>query len=296
MKNTFALRNSVLMVLVAFVTSACGGGEDCPACGSPRSEGQVESPDLVELSGVTASARFDNVLYAHNDSSDSSRLFAMSAVGEQLAVYNVEDAANDDWEDIAYGPCAVGQCLYVGDIGDNDEERATYDIYLAEEPEAVEAGTMGSLPSSRVSFTYPDGSHNAEVLLVHPTTGVVTIVLKAESGPASVYEVGPLVPDQTLEARLVGEVDPPEGKAKFTGGSIHPDGTGILLRTNSRLFHYPMSEGETAAEALSAEGCPLPVASEAQGEAVSWLRAGDGFVTIGEGLGAPVNVSDCDGG
>ncbi|MBV1859652.1 MAG: hypothetical protein KUG77_14660, partial [Nannocystaceae bacterium] len=99
----------------------------------------------------------------------------------------------------------------------------------------------------------------------------------------------------TLTARFVGEVDPPQGNAKFTGGSVHPDGTGVLLRTNTRLFHYTMSADQSVAEALSGPGCPLPVATETQGEAVAWLRAGDGFVTIGEGLNPAVNVSDCTG-
>ncbi|MBV1860064.1 MAG: hypothetical protein KUG77_16745, partial [Nannocystaceae bacterium] len=190
-------RAAVLAASISIATSACDNTEKCPSCASPRSEGRVESAELVELSGVTASARFDNVLYAHNDSRDSSRLFAMTETGEALATYDIDKAANDDWEDIACGPCASGQCLFIGDIGDNDEDRSAYQIYLAPEPTAIEPGDS-MLTSTRVDFVYPDGSHNAEVLLVHPTTGVVTIVTKSESGVASVYEIGPLVPDATL--------------------------------------------------------------------------------------------------
>lgn len=268
--------------------------DSCLVCDPPEHSGNVENVDLFELSGIAASFKFADVIYTHNDSGDSSRFFALTSAGMNLATYIVDNAMNDDWEDIARAPCASGECLYIGDIGDNDLERTSYTIYLVGEPATIEPGTH-TLPSDKVEFSYPDGSVNAEVLLVHPTTGAVTIITKAESGPASIYELGALRLDQPVQATKVGELEPPEGSARFTGGSIHPDATGILLRTNSRLFHYPMKPGQTAAAALDAEPCQLELADEAQGEAVTWLRGGAGIMTIGESSAAPINISQCNG-
>lgn len=272
---------------------ACANDVPCPACDAPERRGVVESPDLFELSGVTASGRHADVFWGHNDSGDTSRIFAFSSTGAHLAEFVLENARNDDWEEITYSPCAETlHCLWIADIGDNDGTRGEYTIYRMEEPMTIDPGTH-AVPTERMRFTYPDGSHDAEVLLVHPLTGDVTIVTKVEEGPASIYTLPPLESAGTLVATRAGEVIPPDGRSKFTGGSVHPEGKGILLRTNSRLFHWPMSPEETVAEALTGRGCQLPLAEEVQGEAVAWLPAGDGFVTIGEGLHAPINASEC---
>lgn len=280
-------------VVATLVTTACS--EDaCPTCDDPERKGQVANAELTEVSGVTASGRFDDVFYAHNDSSDRARFFALATDGSDLASFEVDGADNDDWEDIARARCASGDCLYLADIGDNELLRTNYAVYLVDEPATIEPG-VHTLSSQSLSFSYPDGPHDAEVLLVHPLTGVVTIVTKVEDGPAGIYELGQLTPDVELVALKRGELTPPKGSSKFTGGAIHPEATGVLLRTKTRLFYWPMDPKQTAAEALRNEACRLELADEVQGEAVAWQRSGDGIVTIGEGLNAAVNVSRCGG-
>ena len=269
----------------------------CPQCVAPAREGALANAKLSETSGLTASGTRPDVLYAHNDAGDSSRIFALSRTGEDLGVLKLKGAQNIDWEDMDRGPCPAGSCLYIGDIGDNDRERLAYTLYRMIEPTDIHPGVR-SIDAERIVFTYPDGAHDAEVLLVHPVTGEVTIVTKVASDPAQVFALPlPLTTGKTLMAAQVGEVEPP-GDGGFSGGSIHPDGTAILMRTGARLFYYPMQPEQTAAEALAGAPCELPVADEKNGEAVTWLRAGDGpatkIVTIGEGVGAEVHVSSCD--
>jgi len=284
----------VSVLAIGGVAAGCSA-DTCPTCDSPQGHGNVENPGLGELSGIAASFRHDDVIYAHNDSGDTARFFAMSSMGADRATYELEMGAdNDDWEDIARAPCASGDCLYIADIGDNELARDRYTIYLVAEPAMIEPGTH-PIAFDRMHFTYPEGPLDAEVLLVHPVTGAVTIVTKTEIGPASIYELGTLAADDDAVAQKVGDVDPPDGRSEFTGGSIHPDGTGILLRTSSRLFHYPMQPEQTAAEALRGEGCQLELAVETQGEAVTWLRGGAGIMTIGEAAAAPISVARCGG-
>lgn len=287
-----AARSTLALALAAI--PGCADDVVCPACGDPEHRGTVENAELVELSGLAASLRHTDVLYGHNDSGDSSRIFALSATGAHLATYELQGARNEDWEDIAHSPCAAGDCLWIADIGDNDGTRTEYAIYLTEEPLTIEPG-VHMVPSDRVAFTYPDGSHDAEVLLVHPLTGAVTIVTKQEEGPASIYELPTLVPDAMLEATKVGEVEPPKGSSKLSGGAVHPEATGVLLRTNTRSFYWSMRPEQTVAEALAGEACQLPLAAETQGEAIAWLAGGKGIMTIGEGANPPINVSECEG-
>lgn len=301
LKISAAMSTRTLLVTSSFLGAAlvgaqvsCGGEGACAACERPERGGALANPELTETSGVAASRRHADVFYAHNDSGDSSRFFAFSRSGADLGVYKVEGAQNIDWEDMAVGPCDAGSCVYVADTGDNALERLAVALYRVAEPDAVMPGEQ-ALASERIVFTYPEGAQDAETLLVHPKTGAVTIVTKVDKGPATIYELPlPLTTGKTFMAVKKGEIEPPEGDNKFTGGSIHPDGTGILLRTHTDLFYYPMQPDQSAAEALiQQDGCALRVADETLGEAVTWLSDGAGLVTVGEGAAAQVNVSSC---
>lgn len=297
---TFASPRRVLhLAIVTLLAASCGGDTGdtdaaaCEDCGKPAARGALANAELSETSGITASTTMPDVLYAHNDSGDKSRFFAISRTGADLGTFKVENAQNIDWEDMDHGPCPAGRCLYIADTGDNELARLAYTLYRMIEPTAVQAGEQ-TIASDRIVFTYPDGAHDAEVLLVHPVTGDLTIVTKVESGPAQIFTLPQaLTTGKTFMATEVGEVQPPKGDNRFTGGSIHPDGTGILMRTHTSLFYYAMRPEQTAAEALAGEPCKLPDADEMLGEAVAWSADGSEFVTIGEGAGAQVNASSC---
>lgn len=285
-------RGVAAVAVLAWALAGCEA-EACLSCEDPKTVGSIEADDLVEVSGVAQSLLHDDLLYSHNDSGDSSRLFALTRQGGSVAVLEVDDVANDDWEDLAAGPCAAGACLYIGDIGDNPRERSRYAIHIVPEPPMVEPG-VDPLQADTIEYSYEDGSHDAEVLLVHPATGAITIVTKADSGPARAYELPTqLVPGELQVATHRADVDPPNGSSKFTGGAVHPDGTGVLLRTKSRLFHYPMDADQSVADALRGEPCRLPLADEVQGEAVAWLDGGAEILTVGEGAGAPLSTISC---
>jgi hypothetical protein len=270
-----------------------GGGAAamCPVCSTPKATGTLADPALNETSGVVASAAHPGVFWIHNDSGDTARFFAIDAGGNRLATITVDGAGAVDWEDIARGPCPTGTCLYLADIGDNQLARTSYTIYRVPEPATIADATV---TAEAFPFTYPDGAHNAETLLVHPTTGAVTVVTKVFVAASSIYELPlPLTPGTPAVMKLAGTVKPPSGSVFFTGGDVHPSGKGVLLRTYSALHHYPLSPTDTVAAALSRTPCAMPVASEMQGEAVGFLADGMGYVTVSEGVGAALNRVDC---
>lgn len=267
------------------------GGATCPTCGMPAQVGALGSGALDEVSGVVASAAHRGVFYVHNDSGDTPRFFALDAAGALLATFTVSGATAIDWEDIARGPCPSGSCLYLADIGDNNEARASVTIYRVPEPASVADATVSA---ESFPFTYGDGAHNAETLLVDPASGVITVVTKVFVGASSIYELPmPLTPGTLATATKVGTVKPPDASVLFTGGDVHPAGSGVLLRTYTSVWYYPKAAGASVASALMGTPCELPVADESQGEAIGWLPAGAGYVTISEGVSAKVNRVDC---
>jgi len=284
----------VALVALSFGCGEVEGAAACGACGEPAVVGALSEPGLTELSGLTASAVFPDVLYAHNDSGDAGRFFALTGDGEALAVFSVMGAKNVDWEEMGRGPCAAGSCIFIADTGDNELERTGYSLYRVPEPAEIGSGPR-KIAGERIDFTYPDGPHDAEAMLVHPVSGVVTIVTKVESGPAQVYALpSSLAPGQVHVSERVGELAPPRGDDRFTGGAVHPDGTAVLLRTRGKLFRYAMDPEQSVAEALQGAPCELPVGQETMGEAVTWSASGAEIVTIGEGAGAAVHESSCE--
>lgn len=252
----------------------------------------MANPAITEASGLVASKTHPGAYYVHNDSGDSARFFALGSAGEDLGTYTVGGATAIDWEDIARGPCAdpAKSCIYLGDIGDNLVSRASYVIYRTEEPATLSAGPHAATQEA-FTFTYEDGPHNAEALLVHPTTGAVTLVTKAASGPVA-YEL-PLPLVTGMVAKRANDVPIVELLPLVTAGDVKLDASGVLLRTYGSLYYFSMKSGETVAAALAREPCSVPVAMEMQGEAVAWKLAGTGWVTTSEGVAQLLSSVDC---
>lgn len=266
----------------------------CTVCQNPEASGSLENGEINEASGLMASADHPGIFFVHNDSGDSPRFFAIDVAGADMGTYNVSGASARDWEDAARGPCNGGSCLLFGDVGDNSAQRSEYAVYRVPEPTNVEPGTH-SLAAESFPFVYPDGSHNCETLLVHPTTGEMVVVTKVRDGTSGIYRFPtPLSPGQTATLIKLGSVRPPEGSTAFTSGDVHPSGHGVALRTYSRLFFYPMAPDETIADALATTPCEISIASEDQGETVAWTSTGDAHVTISEGAASEVNLASCE--
>ena len=118
--------------------------------------GTVSISGLVECSGLVASRNNVSVLWAHNDSNNPPQLFALDTQGRLLGIYNLTGAANTDYEDIGIGPGPLPNVsyLYVGDIGDNAENRSTIRVYQIPEP-AVYARQYTNPPTVGVKRAVP---------------------------------------------------------------------------------------------------------------------------------------------
>ncbi|MGC8861766.1 MAG: hypothetical protein ACP5R5_03210 [Armatimonadota bacterium] len=252
--------------------------------------GNVQSNDVTEASGIAASRKNANVLWLHNDSGDSARVFAMSTSGAHLGTYNLSGVTARDWEDIAVGPGPTpGESyLYIGDIGDNNAAYTTVFIYRVAEPSVSSTQQPVNVNLSGVEkFTlkYEDGPRDAETLMVDPTNGDLYILSKRVSR-SKVYRVpaSDLVTGTTITMHAVAEL--PWGWA--TGGDISPDGSEVIVRgyNNASLWRRP--PGGKLWDAFGGTQYPVPLASEPQGEAICFDSDGRGYYTTSEGAHQPL--------
>ena len=199
-----------------------------PSTGSPNALFSFADPRITESSGLALSSHGD-VVFTHNDSGDSARIFAVDLQGRTAAVYTLRGASNVDWEDMATGRDAQGRpVLYLADIGDNDRKRSEVEVYQVPEP----TGPSTDVPWVRYKFRYPDGSHDAEALLVDPTTRRIYIATKSLLGQGELY-VAPAV----LSTSAVNTLTPVRPvPALTTSGDFSPDGRRIVLLTYLRAY------------------------------------------------------------
>lgn len=288
--NFKALTQAVLLALLpraATTAEAAAGGY-----GDGVQAGQITNDALADLSGIAASRQNPGVLWVHNDRG-LDQFHAVGTNGQFLGTWIIGDTV-DDFEDIAMGPGPVPglQYLYCGDIGDNAATRANIRVYRTEEPavylyEAANPLTRNLPTVEKFTLTYPDGSHNAEALLVDPLTGDLFVATK-ETGRSRLYRAtqAQLKDGTTIQMEFAVQVDFHIASA----GDISPNGKEVLLRQEEFAEIWHRGSNQTVAQALQTEPDLVPVVGtpiEPNGEGVGFAADGRGYYTVSEGV-APV--------
>jgi hypothetical protein len=237
----------------------------------------VQDPRITESSGLAASARHPGVLYTHNDSGDTPRVYAVGPDGRTRAALTLRGAKARDWEAVAAGRDDAGRAaLFVGDIGDNLHGAwPSISVYRVTEPATLRDATV---PATRFRFRYADGARDAEALLVDPRTNRLYVVSK-ESGRGGLYQApARLRSDRVNVLRRVADAP-----ALVTDGSFSPDGTRFVLRSylSAHVFSAP---GRSPVRDLGSFGLPL----QGQGESATYSRDGRFLLVGSEGAGSKV--------
>ena len=255
------------------------GETACSPYGSITTAGVVASPDLVEASGMAASRTQPGVIWAHNDSRDGARVYAIGPDGEDLGGFAIAGASAFDWEDMAAGPGAdaATSSLYLGDIGDNFAIRGgRITVYRVPEPDpATLAGPIEGAVA--LEFVYPDGTYNAEAMFVADDS--IYIVTKDREA-ARVYRGNATRTDSAVETlELVTVLALGD---EVSGADMSWDGATIALRGYNSVWMWHRDPGATIADTFTTESCNSPSPNEVQGEALAFL-ADNAYSTISEG-------------
>lgn len=267
-------------------STAVPGEPACPVVVDSERLGRVQNEELTEISGLAASAMEPGLLWAHNDSEGDAAVYAIGADGSDLGKFVLEGVDNRDWEDMAAwtDPATQESWLYVGDIGDNVGQWESILVHRVPEPILGESSVVAATAVETFEFTYPDGPHDAETLLVDPGTGDITIVTKADSEIAQVFEAPGAVPGTTMELTESGTLD-----LSFTPAGLPTAGDYlgefVLIRTYLAVLAYPVADGAW----WDAEPCELDAPFEIQGEAIATAPDGGAYVTVSEGRRPRVN-------
>jgi len=278
-----------IVALVAALSFSCYSAARTIEFLPGRQVGTVQTTLIAEASGIVASRKNPPVLWVHNDSGDSPRIYAINLKGELLGMYTVEKSRCRDWEDIAIGPGpdSQQQYLYIGDIGDNKARYPSVTVYRAVEPEvdpnlALVEAKIG--PADSIELVYPDGPKDAETLMVDPLNGDIYIIAKRQLS-CRVYRAA--YPQSTTRPTVMDLVATlPLGFA--VAGDISSDGSLVIVRGvfNASLWIRP--KGKELWRAFSEKHLRLELMREPQGEGICFDADGLGYFTIGEMRHPPI--------
>ena len=240
----------------------------------------VATDRMTEVSGCAVAKGDANTVWLHNDSDNEPQLFGLNLTTKAVRTVNVTNALNNDWEDLA--PLPSGGLL-IGDIGSNDHSRSAVELY------EVNDLTQSSATAVQRKYTYEDGPHNAEALLVDPESAVdnpaVYVITKEETGQSGVYRT-----DRTA-LRKIGAVTI-TGEAliypnQITGAAALPGASGVLLRTYQYAYLFRRPKGQPFEASFGASPIRIALPFLIQSEAVCVEPDGRTAITTTESRGSP---------
>lgn len=287
------LLRAAVSVAALVLSAACDGpaqGEEEPRADTAGAQTcrvasrSVALPDdMNESSGAALDPRAPGVFWTHGDSGADPVLFAVDAEGRLVGRVLISGARNRDWEDMAIGPCPGGDCVYVGDIGNNRPgSRNELVLYRAPLPQPTDSATR---PAEAFRARFPGGGRDTEALFVTADGGVY-LVNKGQRDDIELWRwptplhAGPV---DLVRVRVLAPEPEQPGDA-VTGAGASRDGRWVALRTYGRLVLYRTADllGSGTA-AFSMDLAPL---GEPQGEAVAVRADGTVLLTSESGEGA----------
>lgn len=252
------------MPLVASAVAAVAGLVLATTPAPPQVVMTLTDPTLVESSGLAVSATHRGVLWTHNDGGSVAQVLAVDRHGSTVATVTLAGIDPYDPEALAPGTDDQGRpALFLGDLGDNRRSRPDVSVFRFREPTRLADATV---PPRWYRFTYPDGPHDAEALLVD-ADGRIMVATKEIAGAALYQAPRKLVTEAhgtNVLTRLAGV------PALVTDGAYLPDGR-FVLRTYTSVYVYDRPGHEVArarlppqpqGESIAADGDRLLIGSE----------------------------------
>ena len=267
------------------------------AAAAPVQLATLEDRRVKESSGLVASRRTPGLFWTHNDSGDGPFVYAFDRAGRSRGTFRVEGANALDWEDIAAGPGPAREqsYLYAADIGDNGREREFVVVYRFPEPElsATEDPPKDARPTQTaeaIRFKYPDGAHNAEALAVHPSTGDIYVVTKANAS-AGVYKLAaPFDPKVVNTLAKVATLHGPDFFGTLvTGADISPDGRRVALCDYAQGYELTLPAGSKGFDDVWQQTpAAYSLGPRLQGESVAYRLDGAALLATSEKAPTPL--------
>ena len=235
------------------------------------------TPDVIyEASGIADSYANPGFLWVEQDSGNPPELTLIKHDGTITKKIFIKNSTNRDWEEmqVSNGPDPLKKYVYIGEIGDNDAIYNHCTIYRFIEPSAS-VDTI--INYDKIDFKYSDMAHDAEAMLIDPSTKDIYIITKRDL-LSKIYKIA--YPQSTSSVNVAEYIMDLPYKG-VVASAISGNGKEILMKTYSSIYYYK-SNGTSIPDALKQVPISLSYQVEPQGEAVCMANDNSGFFTLSE--------------
>lgn len=204
---------------------------------------------LKEVSGITYFPE-TNLIYALEDSGNDNKIFALNSEGKLEKTITVTNASNVDWEDITKDKTGN---IYIGDFGNNDNERKDLCIYKVAKNELSKENAASEY---KISFSYPEQTefppmksemfYDVEGFFEYQNYFYLFTKNRSKGfdGTAFIYKI-PNVPG-TQKAVRIGEFKTCDNynHCVLTSATISPDGKKAVLLSHDKIVLFENFSGD----------------------------------------------------
>ncbi len=277
MRRSLLCLAAALVALLVTAAPAVAAGRPQEAAASTACT--VTDPRLIGLSGLAVTADGYVAISDSNIDKTKIRIFYLDAQCRYVRSIGYPTSAYDP-EDLAVGRDGT---LYVADIGDNGRTRRSIGIWRL---------PPGSTRPQLYRYTYPDGAHDAEALLLAADDTPIVVTkdplvanVYVPTGPAdpsgtpvALRKVGTFTPEVTGTPNGVGTV----GDVLVTGGANSPDRSRVALRTYADAYEWAVPDGDVVKAITTGRPQRTPLPGEPQGESIAYSRDGTQIFTVSD--------------
>jgi hypothetical protein len=254
-----------------------------PSPVAPSTVCTISKSAAVQITGLVATADGYVVIDGKNNSWGNRVAYLDKKCGRVGSAQSYPNGAAVDPQDIAVDSKGT---LWIADTGDQPvtPERQTIALFKVTSKDAM----------TRYRFSYPDGQHNTEALLLNGN-GAPIFITKEISGAATIFtytgalatgktmkltKVGQFTPEQTGTANKLGNRGPAQNE--ITGGATSPDGKKVALRTLTDAYEWDVTNGDVIGALTKGKPRITPMPNEEQGYAIAYTSDGKSFLTVSD--------------
>ncbi|WP_047550672.1 hypothetical protein [Psychroserpens sp. Hel_I_66] len=209
--------NSFFIIILFFSTSSCYTGKVTPLADLPSS--------LKEASAIEKTKNSD-LLWTIEDAGNKNNLYALNSKIEIVKNLEIENAQNNDWEDLTSDNFGN---IYIGDFGNNSKKRENFTIYKITNPEKATDLTTAEV----ISFTLPKKMESEDFESFFLYNDYFYIFSKSDKD-CKLFKVPNRKGDH--EANYIAEVKLDGKHTKVTSADISDDGKTVVLLNHERLW------------------------------------------------------------
>ncbi|WP_068844656.1 SdiA-regulated domain-containing protein [Flavobacterium chilense] len=204
---------------------------------------------LKEVSGITYFPE-TNMIYTLEDSGNKNAIYALNAKGKIAKTITITNATNVDWEDITKDK---NENIYIGDFGNNDNERKDLCIYKIAKNQLNKDQAVAEY---KISFSYPEQTEFPpkkkelfyDVESFFELNGYFYLFTKNRSkgfdGTAFIYKIKNAA--GTQKAVRIGEFKTCDNynHCVLTSATISPDGKKVVLLSHDKIVVFKGYKGD----------------------------------------------------